>query len=85
MSTKVEVDREEVARGIVHKYMFGNAAVGLIPIPIVDLVAFTGVQLKMVQALTELYETEFKKDVVKGILISFVGSLGSLTVGAGLF
>jgi uncharacterized protein (DUF697 family) len=84
---KVVVDvltREEEARSIVRRYMFGNAAIGLVPIPIVDLVALTGVQIKMVQALAEHYGVDFKADVVKSSLISLVSGLGALTVGAGL-
>ena len=85
MSTKIEVEREEVGRGIIRKFALGNAAVGLIPIPIVDLLAFTGVQLKMVSSLAVLYKVEFDQEVVKSSLLSLAGSLGSLTVGAGIF
>lgn len=85
MTTKIiEIDRETEARGIVRRYSFGNAAVGLIPVPLFDLVALTGVQLKMVHSLANLYDLQFNKDIVKGILFSLVGSLGSMTVGAGL-
>ena len=84
---KVEVvpDREAEARHLIRNYVYGNAAVGLIPLPMVDLVALTGVQLKMVHALAQHYGVEFNKEIVKSILLSFAGSLGALTVGAGLF
>jgi len=81
----ITTDREQEAEKIVRNYMFGNAAVGLIPLPFLDLVALTGVQLKMVHSLSHLYGVPFNKDAVKGILASLAGSLGALTVGAGLF
>lgn len=82
---KIEVEREEVGRGIIREFALGNAAVGLIPVPIVDLVAFTGVQLKMVSSLASLYKVDFDQEIVKSSLLSLAGSLGSLTIGAGLF
>jgi uncharacterized protein (DUF697 family) len=84
MSVDVELDREAEARSIVRRYSFGNAAVGLIPVPIFDLVALTGVQLKMVHSLANHYGVKFNKDIVKSSLISLAGSLGSMTVGAGI-
>jgi uncharacterized protein (DUF697 family) len=81
----VVTDREQEARHIIRNYVYGNAAVGLIPLPMLDLVALTGVQLKMVHSLAQLYGVEFKSDAVKSILLSLAGSLGALTVGTGLF
>ena len=81
----VVISKEDEARAVVHKYMLGNAAVSLIPVPLFDLVALTGVQLKMVHALATLYGLDFRGDVVKGSLISLVGSLGSMSIGAGIF
>jgi uncharacterized protein (DUF697 family) len=76
--------REEQARAIVRRYMFGNAAVGLIPIPLFDLVALTGVQMKMVHSLAELYGVDFSAELVKNSVVTMVGSLGSLTLGGAI-
>lgn len=78
-------DKEEEARRIVRNFSFGNAALGLIPVPIFDLVALTGVQVKMVHSLSNLYGVKFSKDALKGTLISLAGSLGSMTLAGGLF
>lgn len=75
------VSREEYALQIVYKYMTGTAAVGLIPVPIVDLVAITGAQLKMLHSLSKVYELEFKEDRVKSLVASLVGGLGSVGIG----
>ena len=85
MSTETALAKELEARKIVRNYMFGNAAVGLLPLPIIDLVALTGIQLKMVHSLAGLYDVEFNKEAVKGALASLAGSLGAMTVGAGIF
>jgi len=83
-NTVVSDSREQEALAIVHKYMVGNAAVGLIPVPVFDLLALTGVQIKMVQALARHYNLEFKPELVKSSVMSLIGSLGSLTLGGAL-
>ena len=76
--------KEEQARAIVRNYMLGNAAISLVPLPFVDLLALTGVQLKMMHSLANLYGVEFRSDLAKGLVFSLASSLGSLTVGAGI-
>lgn len=62
---------------------------GLIPTPVVDTVAITGVQIKMIHALCELYKVEFKKEaalavvsgLVGGTLTTSLASMGSMILG----
>jgi uncharacterized protein (DUF697 family) len=71
---------EETTSGqIVHKYMYWSMGVGLVPIPLLDLTALTGIQIKMLYDLAKHYNVEFHKKAVKSILVSL---LGAATAGA---
>jgi uncharacterized protein (DUF697 family) len=70
-----ESGNELKAHRIITKHIYGAACTGLIPIPMVDLVALSGIQLNMVRRLANLYGLEFRKDLVKPILGSFLGGV----------
>ncbi|MCI5208544.1 MAG: DUF697 domain-containing protein [Candidatus Electrothrix sp. ATG2] len=63
---------------IIKKHIFFSMGVGLIPVPIVDIVAITGIQLNMIRKLAEMYEVPFNEHKVKSTLSSLVG--GGVTV-----
>ncbi len=65
---RIEVDK------VIKNHVMGSMGVGLIPIPVVDLVALTGVQLNMLRKLSNAYSISFSKDKVKNLLSSLVGS-----------
>jgi uncharacterized protein (DUF697 family) len=71
--------REEADR-LIRNHVYGAMGVGLIPLPIVDFVALTGVQLNMLRRLAKLYEVPFSQDKVKNLLSCLVG--GAVPVGA---
>ncbi|MDO8694496.1 MAG: DUF697 domain-containing protein [Sheuella sp.] len=54
-----------------------SAGAGMLPIPGLDLVAITGVQLKMINELCSVYGIPFKKSLARPIVISLIGSLGA--------
>ena len=54
-----------------------SAGAGMLPIPGLDLVAITGVQLKMINDLCTVYGIPFKKSLARPIVISLIGSLGA--------
>ena len=55
-------------------HIIGSMGVGLIPVPIVDLVALSGIQLNMLRKLAKAYDIPFSKDIVKNIIASLLGS-----------
>ena len=77
--------REQQALDTISSYAWGNAAASLIPIPALDLIALTGIQVGMIHALSKIYDTPFQKNAAKSIVMSLIGSLGSLTLAAGIF
>jgi uncharacterized protein (DUF697 family) len=83
-STVSEPDRAEEAsnaqkaRQIVRRNVYWALGLGLIPVPVVDLVALTGVQVKMLKQLSDLYGVKFFEDKAKTIVGSLVAGLGGL-------
>jgi uncharacterized protein (DUF697 family) len=54
-----------------------SAGAGMLPIPGLDIVAITGVQLKMINELCAAYGVPFKKSLARPIVVSLIGSLGA--------
>jgi len=69
---------------VIKKYMIGSMGAGFIPFPIVDLVALSGIQLKMLHSLTEVYEVPFSKNIGKSIIGSLVGGALPTYAAAGI-
>lgn len=75
-------DQTAAANRQVKGYTLGAMAVGLIPLPLVDVAALSALQLKMLHALAGVYGVEFRKDLGKSAISSLLG--GAMSVGAGM-
>jgi uncharacterized protein (DUF697 family) len=71
-----------LADRIVRQNMLWAAGGGLIPVPMLDIVAITAVELKMLKELAVLYDVPFREDQVKSILVSLMAGLGASALGA---
>lgn len=69
----VSVSKEELDKLIRH-HVWASIGIGLVPLPIVDMVGLTAIQLNLVRKIAKVYEVSFLKDKVKTILGSLVGS-----------
>lgn len=69
---------EAEAQAIVRNYCVASGAIGFIPVPLVDLAALTGVQLKMVHSLARVYDVPFKSSWAKSAIASLVGGSAPL-------
>ncbi|MCA9713879.1 MAG: YcjF family protein [Myxococcales bacterium] len=74
-------DKSERAKKIIRKHMLISIASGVLPMPVVDIAILTGVQLRMVRQLAELYEVEFPEQRTKSIIGSLVGVSAVATAG----
>jgi uncharacterized protein (DUF697 family) len=74
-------DKTMQAEKTVKKYVYWSIGAGLIPVPLVDLAALTGIQLKMIADLAKEYGIKFSKDSGKALLSSLLG--GSVTAKGG--
>lgn len=73
--------RTGLAGAIIQRNVLWALAAGVMPIPIFDLAAITGVEIKMLKELSDLYEVSFREDLAAKILGSLIGSLGSVGIG----
>jgi len=69
---------------IVKTNMLWSAGAGVLPIPMVEFVAITAVQIKLIKELSEHYDVPFRKDLAKSSIIALLSSLGSVTIGKAL-
>jgi len=84
-------EKEQLALSTVKRYMWLSGAAGLIPFPLVDLMAVSGVQLKMLAEISKIYDLPFQASrgkIIIGSLMGYVlpralsfGLIGSLIKG----
>ncbi|MDM8536954.1 DUF697 domain-containing protein [Desulfobacterales bacterium HSG17] len=79
-----ETDIKTDANKSIRNHVIVSMGAGLIPLPGVDLVAITGVQLNMLRKLSKIYEIPFSEHKVKNIVSSLIGGGTSIPV-AGAF
>lgn len=60
---------------IVQKYSTFASGSVLLPIPVIDIVYITGIQLKMLSDLSKLYKIEFKRNRGKAIVTSLISGV----------
>lgn len=65
------------ADSIIRQHVLLAAGAGLIPVPIADMAAITGIQLKMLSGLAATYDVPFSRHRVESILSSLIGGLAS--------
>jgi uncharacterized protein (DUF697 family) len=76
-------DRDEAASKVVDRFTLWSGAAGLIPVPLVDIVAVGGVQLEMLRRISEIYGVPFSDNRGKSILASMAGSVIPASTAAG--
>jgi uncharacterized protein (DUF697 family) len=67
-------EREAWTQEVIKKYAYGSMAVALIPLPLVDLVALTGIQIKLIDRLATFYGVPFSRERTKNIIASLAGA-----------
>jgi uncharacterized protein (DUF697 family) len=68
-------ENEQKALKTVKNYMWWSMGAGLIPFPFVDLVAVSGVQLKMLAEISKIYGVQFQESRGKAVIGSLIGSI----------
>ena len=78
----------EAVDAIIRKRVYGAVGIGFIPVPLVDFLGLTALQIEMIHALAKAHGVEFKKERVKSIISSLCGGLlttASVPLAASLF
>ena len=81
MTDKQDSHKQEQANRIINEHATFSLIGGAIPIPIVDLVAVTAIQLDMLQKLAELYEVNFNSERGKFLVSALIGSTLGTSIG----
>ena len=81
MSPNTRIDN---ANSVMKNYVIISMGAGLVPIPIFDVVALAGIQLKMLHSLTKFYHVEFSQNVGKSLIASLLGGILPTTAGISL-
>ena len=78
---------EEAIDAIIRKRVYGAIGIGFVPVPLVDFLGLTALQIELIHALAKAHGVEFKKERVKSIISSLCGGLlttASVPVAASL-
>lgn len=78
----MSIGRSEAAQAIIQSAQRWSFAVGLVPIPWVDVAAITYVQLEMIEKLCSLYAVPYHEGRAKALTTALVGSLLPTSLGA---
>lgn len=76
-------ERAEQASKLVDRFAMWAGAAGLIPLPIVDLVAVGGLQLQMLRRISQIYDVPFSANRGKVLITSLMGAAIPTTSGLG--
>jgi uncharacterized protein (DUF697 family) len=77
------VSREETASRLVDRFSVWSGVAGLVPLPIVDVVAVGGLQVQMLRRLSQIYDVEFSENRGKSLIAALAGSMIPATSGMG--
>lgn len=58
---------------IIRHHLYAAVAVSLVPIPMIDFIGLTGIQLNMLRKIANKYGVPFRKDAAKNVISSLVG------------
>ncbi len=78
----IATSKQAEAETIANKYVAWSMGAGLIPVPLADLAAITGVQIKMLSEISKVYGVEFSENRCKSIVFSLLGGLGATAAAA---
>jgi uncharacterized protein (DUF697 family) len=75
--------RDEMASKLIERFAIWSGVAGLIPLPVVDIVAVGGLQLQMLRRLSQIYDVPFSENRGKALIASLAGSMIPATSGIG--
>jgi uncharacterized protein (DUF697 family) len=75
--------RHEIATKLVDRFAIWGGVAGLIPVPVVDVVAVGGLQLQMLRRLSQIYEIPFSENSGKALIASLAGAMIPASSGVG--
>ncbi|MBI9089218.1 MAG: DUF697 domain-containing protein [Desulfobacterium sp.] len=84
MTTTDALSKKAAVQKIIQNHVYGAMGVGMIPVPLVDLIAISGVQLNMLRKLCLLYDIPFSKDAAKTGIATLLGGVIPVSLSGAL-
>jgi uncharacterized protein (DUF697 family) len=75
--------RDEMASKLIERFAIWSGVAGLIPLPVIDVVAVGGIQIQMLRRLSQIYGVPFSENKGKALIASLAGSMIPATSGVG--
>jgi uncharacterized protein (DUF697 family) len=82
-SADVPEQRDQVASKLVDRFAIWSGVAGLVPLPVVDVLAVGGLQLQMLRRLSQIYGVEFSENRGKALIAALAGCMIPATSGMG--
>lgn len=70
-----DVIRISEAKRVIKNHVIASMGISLVPIPLVDLLGLTGIQLRMLHQLARVYRVPFSENLGKSLIVSLVGGV----------
>ena len=77
VNEKKEQGKDMKGQKIINNNVLWALGIGIIPLPLIDIVGTSAVQIRMIHQLSEVYGVEFSKHRVKSIIGALAGGLGA--------
>jgi uncharacterized protein (DUF697 family) len=81
--TETPQNRTEQATKLVERFAMWAGVAGVIPVPVVDLVAVGGLQVQMLRRLSQIYDVPFADNRGKALITSLAGAAIPTSSGLG--
>jgi uncharacterized protein (DUF697 family) len=82
-STDAREQRDQVASKLVDRFAIWSGVAGLVPLPVVDVLAVGGLQVQMLRRLSQIYNVEFSENRGKALIAALAGCMIPATSGMG--
>jgi uncharacterized protein (DUF697 family) len=83
-SSEISPEQREVfASKLVDRFAIWSGVAGLVPVPVVDVLAVGGLQLQMLRRLSQVYGVPFSENRGKSLIASLVGATIPTSSGIG--
>ena len=76
-------ERDQVASKLVDRFAIWSGVAGLVPLPVVDVLAVGGLQVQMLRRLSQVYNVEFSENRGKALIAALAGCMIPATSGMG--
>jgi uncharacterized protein (DUF697 family) len=77
-------DQDTLATDAIKRYSMFSAGAGLVPVPLVDWVAISMLQVKLLKEVAAIYKVPFDADRVRSIVAALIGGLAGTSLGYGI-